>query len=126
MPTPMLDRLRARGVRERVGIIRRPGLSLFDRLREKAKCVSHAATRIVAARIGGQFLWDEVEPSSARHRYADLARPDPLRLKEIPGRVGITMLLWLVKRSCDCLIASFLSVVWRGFGLAAGFRTRQG
>ena len=79
------------GARERVGIIRRPGLSLLHRLREKEERVSYAATRIVAARTDGQFLWYEVEPSSARHRYADLARPDPLRRKEIPGRVGITV-----------------------------------
>ena len=49
-----------------------------------------AATRIVAVRIDVQFARYAVEPSSARDGYADLARPDPSRRKEIPARVGIT------------------------------------
>jgi hypothetical protein len=91
MLTPMLHRLRRKGCARAGRHNPAHWAEPPSRAPREEEPGFYAATRIVVVRIDLQFLWYEVEPSSARHRYADLARPDPLRRKEIPGRVGITV-----------------------------------
>jgi hypothetical protein len=81
---------------ERVGTIRRPGLSLLHWLREKEERVSYAATRIVAARIDRQFLWYEAEyvvllesrPVALARRFVRRGRRVDLRSTRMPCPAG--------------------------------------